>query len=419
MKVLILHRIAYPKIVYDNGIDHDAHDVVYVGTADRLLDIPEGLRCRKLAREDLGENVHDAVMAALRGETGFDRVISLSESELLEAAKVRDSLGVSGPGYAQARLVRDKVAMKQAVAAAGLDAPRFVAVSSLEAGAELPWTGKTVLKPTHGAGSEDVVIYPTAQQCLQALATRRTGIPALDETPARPERYELEEFVTGAIIHLDGLVRDGQVQAVLGSRYIGTCQRYNENVPLGSYQFDLDAGVRRWVQRVIDAVQIRCGAFHLEAIESDRGLVFLEIGNRSGGAGVPQATSLAWDANFQKLELELLVGDCSADLSGLQRWGQYYGWYVVPGHLYGQGRWRASRAVDALRVDPRVVRWYERAKSEGFDPKPDYDLASLPFGGIVGAETSEGVRDFMNALFAAIHWERHAVHQQSAQSGCL
>lgn len=404
MKVLILHKIGYAKIVYDNGIDHDKHDVVYVGTEAKLREVPEHLRCRKRVREDWGDNIHDAVMAALQGETGFDRVISLSEYELLEAAKVRDSLGVPGPGYAQARLVRDKVAMKQAVAAAGLDAPRFVAVSSLAGNTSLPWTGKTVLKPTHGAGSEDVVIFPTAQQCLQALADRRTGVQALDGDPSRPEHYELEEFVSGPIIHLDGLVRDGRVQVVIGSRYIGTCQRYNENVPLGSYQFDLDAGVRPWVQRVIDAVQIQSGAFHLEAIESERGLVFLEIGNRTGGAGVPQATSLAWDADFQKLELELLVDDCTTDLSTLQRRGHYYGWYVVPGHLYPQGRWVASKTVEALKVDPRVVSWHQRPESEGYDPKPDYDLPSLPFGGIVGAETSQGVRDFMNELFASIQW---------------
>lgn len=405
MKVLILHKIGYPKIAYHNGIDHDVHDVTYVGIAPKLQDIPAELRCRKLVREDLGENIHESVMAALRGETGFDRVISLSEYELLEAAKVRDSLQAPGASYEQARLVRDKVAMKLAVARSGLDAPRFVPLSSLNEGtSKLPWSGKTVLKPTHGAGSEDVVIFDTVFDCLQALGRRTTGVLSLDAENQQFEGYELEEFVSGPIVHLDGLVRDGVVEVAIGSRYIGTCQRYNENDPLGSYQFDLDAEAVTWIQRAIDAVQIRTGAFHLEAIESDRGLVFLEIGNRTGGAGVPQATSLAWGADFQKLELELLVDDCRTDLGQLGRHGHYYGWYVLPGHLYAKGRWVASSAAERLKADPRMVIWHQRAESEGFDPKPDYDLLSVPFAGVVGAKWSEMVRNYMLELFAAIRW---------------
>ncbi len=423
MKILVLHKIDYAKIRYHAGIDHALHDVVYVGTADRLRTLPGTLRCTRLVREDLGhDRVVASVLAALDtlpgGPPRFDRVISLSEYELLEAAALRERLHVPGPTLAEARLVRDKVAMKAAVRAAGLDVPRFVPLSQVMAAegqllaAALPWTGRTVLKPTHGAGSEDVVILASAAEALQALRERTIGVASLtgggdggDVSPLAVDNFELEEFIEGDILHMDGLVQDGVVKVAIGSRYVGTCQRFNANEPLGSGQFDLSPAQLDWVQRVVAAVRIRQGAFHLEAIASPRGVVFLEIGNRTGGAGVPDATSLAWDADFQALELALLTGPPPRDLATLARRGRFHGWYVFPAHRYGTGYWSAPRAtLDRLRADPRVVRWYERAAGETFQDEPSYDLAAAPLAGIVSGATPEEVRGFLVDLFRAVRW---------------
>lgn len=415
MNVLILHRIDFAKIRYDVGIDHERHAVTYVGRAEKLETVPSALRCTRLVHEDLGDDrVAEAVLAALAtlpGRPRFDRVVSLSEYELLAAAQVREALGAPGPSVAEAALVRDKLAMKTAVAEAGLDVPRFVPLASVTtadgrvAATALPWHGRTVLKPTHGAGSEDVVIFETAQACLQALREGATGVAALQGDAPAVGRYELEEFVEGDILHMDGLVQDGVVKVAIGSRYVGNCQQFNRNRPLGSGQFDLAPAQRDWVQRVVAAVRIRQGAFHLEAIASPRGVVFLEIGNRSGGAGVPQATSLAWDADFQALELALIVGEPRRDIGALGRVGLYYGWYVFPAHEYATGYWSAAAAMlERFRSDPRVVRWCERGRDDGFDSEPSYDLDKAPLAGLVSGETPEAVRAFMADLFAAVAW---------------
>jgi len=196
--------------------------------------------------------------------------------------------------------------------------------------------------------------------------------------------------------------------AVIASRYIGTCEQYNHNHPLGSYQLETDPAHAEWVQRVISAVRLQNGAFHLEAFEAARGLVFLEIGNRVGGGGVSQATSLAWDADFQRLELELLIGDYGSDLCELQQRGQYYGWYLFPGHCYADGQWFAPGGLGDFRTDPRVVHWYQCAAAEMVDPKPDYSLQTLPFAGILGAERSVLARQYITDLFAALSWRPRA-----------
>ena len=407
MNILIVHRIAYDKIRYDAGIDHEVHDVVYVGTDDKLKTVPAELRCTRLVREDRGDDICEAVLAALKPKPWrFDRVISLSEYELLEAARLRERLNVPGPSFADTCLVRDKVAMKKAVSAAGIDVPRFSGLHGLTCGdaVRLPWSGKTVLKPTHGAASEDVLIFETATACLEALARRTTGAASLDGEDRKLDSFELEEFVDGAILHIDGLVGDGKVLGAIGSRYVNTCQQFAANRPLGSGQFELDAVTRDWVQRAVDAVRVQAGAFHLEAIESARGIVFLEIANRTGGAGVMQATSLTWDTNFQARELELLVDGRLRNPAALVRRGNYHGWYVFPGHEYEHGHWTADFGLDRFKTDRRAATWFEREPTAAFEDKPDYTLKAAPLAGIVSAERPEEVREFMVELFAAVEW---------------
>ncbi len=409
MNILIVHRIAYEKIRYHLGIDHQLHDVVYVGTEEKLKTVPTDIRCTRLVREDRGDDICGAVLAALEGtHWTFDRIISLSEYELLEAAKLRDRLGVPGMSYEETCLVRDKMAMKKVVSDAGIAAPRFVgAPQAVRDGADaLPWRGKTVLKPTRGAASEDVLIFDTSAACVDALVRHATGAASLDREDRNLEVFEVEEFVEGPIVHIDGLVGDGQVLAAIGSRYINNCQQFAKNRPLGSAQFELSDDVRAWVNRTIEAVRIRAGAFHLEAIESERGLVFLEIANRTGGAGVMDATSLTWGANFQALELQLLVdGRLEHDFAQDNR-PLYHGWYVFPGHEYKQGHWAGHDGLERFRSDGRVVTWFERAHSATFENTPDYTLKAAPLAGIVSGERPEQVRDFMVELFGAVEWRQ-------------
>src|SRR5262245_8879028 len=121
MKILILHRIPYHKIQYERGIDHSLHDVVYVGTAAALDNIPKELRCTKIVRPGAQSASQEILKMAGNGLINTpDLVISLSEYELLEAARVREALGVPGPSFDQVCLVRDKILMKEAVARAGI-----------------------------------------------------------------------------------------------------------------------------------------------------------------------------------------------------------------------------------------------------------------------------------------------------------
>lgn len=282
MKILILHRVPYFKIEYHRGISHDRHDVTYFGTDQALATLPPDLRCDRVSRPGLRPVFEEAQKWLARKPREFDRIISASEYELLDAALLREHLGVPGAPPAQVVLARDKVLMKQAVEDAGLRVPRFLPLPQFLADEGLaPWHGRTVLKPHRGASSEDVLVFDTTALATTAIREGRTGIARLDAGKDR-ETFQVEEFVSGPIRHFDGLVQGGEVLVLSASEYINTCLQYSQGRPLGSFQIGFSDETRAWVARALAAVRIEDGSFHLEAIVQDGELVFLEVGNRVG-----------------------------------------------------------------------------------------------------------------------------------------
>jgi biotin carboxylase len=387
MKLLILQRIPYHKIDYHRGVDHELHEVTYLGEAAALATLPRDLRCNTIPCTEL---TFAACSSALRvaASKGFDRLIAMSEFDLLLAAELRAALSIVGPRPSAVQLVRDKVQMKAAVKAAGLAVPRHVRADQLDA---IDWWGPSILKPIAGAASEGVSRYDSTQAAVQAL-----GSIAEEERSA----WELEHYVEGAIHHFDGLVADGNLVTLVASRYVGTCLAYAEGKPLGSVQIPLEEisetmGVAAWVQRCLDAVRLRDGSFHLEAIATAEGLVFLEVGARVGGADVVACTELATGIHLPSVELSLMVGGrvpsaCKSQVS--------YGWFVFPSHHLASERYRVIGA-DKFSADPCVIKWHARHSRPHASRRISYQAVEAPLAGIVAAPTSRELERFLAELF--------------------
>ena len=403
MNILILHRVPYGRIEYARGIDHDAHDVTYFGKQDALDTLPSDLRCRALVRA--GErSAHDEMIERFEPtRERFDRIISLSEYELLDAAKLREAFGVPGPSVAEVQLVRNKVLMKRAVADAGLRVPRFAALADLVQRAHTAgWHGPTVLKPHSGASSEDVVVFASLDDALRAVHARATGVGRLDgDTPAL-DQYQLEEFMTGDILHLDGLVADATLLTTTASRYVGTCLGYANGEPLGSFHFPLSSFACDWISSVLAAVGIRNGSFHLEAIDSPDGLVFLEIGNRVGGADVVTTFELATGVHLPSEELRILVGHGATNrLPATQTSPLWHGWFVFPGHTRADAAYAGITGIDRYRSDPAVVRWVELPVGSALQHRVTYSAGEAPLAGIVALPAATETDAWLRGLFSA------------------
>lgn len=282
------------------AVDFDAYTVTVVmpkGSAARLpeavaakfariktLDLPD---TDDLDNYDRAVDTMRVLVQELIDEFGQPAaIIGLYEHTTLPAAKLRDHFGVQGTNAHSALLCRDKVAMKQALEAKGIRVPRHLAVGPETSPGELgrfarALGGRLVLKPRSQGASMGVRVLDTAEDLL-----------ALSIAGGIEEGYEVEEFVDGPIYHSDGVVRDGVLRWYCPTRYVTTAYEFqHDRTPMVCVTPDDRALVQRmfdYAQSVCDALGLVDSAFHLELFHTpDDELVFLEIGNRFGGAGVP------------------------------------------------------------------------------------------------------------------------------------
>jgi hypothetical protein len=415
VRILIFHRIPFQEIHYDRVIDHALHDVIYVGTRRALADIPAELRCIRLERPGRAP-VWEEALEATAELPPPDRVVSLSELELLDAAKVREALGVPGPRPDAVRVVRDKVRMKEAVRAGGLRAPRFAPCAAVleapSAPGALPWAGATVLKPRMGACSRDMVVFPTARDAAVAVREGRTGLRAFTA-----EEFELEEYIAGRVIHVDGLLIGGEPFGLVASRYVNTCLEYARlGVPLGSVELPCSDALERWATACARAVGIQSGVFHLEGILAAEGLTFLEISARVGVASIVDVVGLVHgiQLNAAMLSLEVFGRAAIAAAAHHHRDAGAYGWFVFAGHHLGPGRLRIEGA-QRFAGAPHVHRWVQLPEGAPLPDHISYAPEDAPLSGVVRGRDTAEVEGFLRALFDGVRVRR----VEAAEAGAL
>jgi hypothetical protein len=107
-------------------------------------------------------------------------------------------------------------------------------------------------------------------------------------------------------------VRDGELLFHTVSRYINTCLSFNDGVPLGSVLLEaseLRTAVVRFAAAVLQALELRSGAFHLEVIlgPGDE-LYFLEIGARVGGGEIPFLGQALFGLDMMRAWVDIELG---------------------------------------------------------------------------------------------------------------
>ncbi|MNV44058.1 hypothetical protein D3C71_1358020 [compost metagenome] len=186
------------------------------------------------------------------------------------------------------------------------------------------------------------------------------------------------------------------------SRYVGTCLAYAKGEPLGSFHFPLSPVMRDWTSKILAAVGIRNGSFHLEAIDSSEGLVFLEVGNRVGGADVVATFELATGVHLPSEELRILVGTgTTSSLPTTQTATVWHGWFVFPGHTRAEAEYGGMKGLDRYRSDPAVIRWVELPASSTLKHHITYSAGEAPLAGIVAQTAAAHTESWLRGLFSA------------------
>ncbi|MFE4822147.1 ATP-grasp domain-containing protein [Streptomyces sp. NPDC056704] len=207
------------------------------------------------------------------------RLVSITERYLLPAAELRAELGLPGMTIEQTLLFRDKVQMKEHLRDRGIRVPDFAPYSWDAARDLLKRYGAVVLKPRLGAGSADVSVVRRTEE-LDRFEAERAG--DLDE-------FEVEEFISGQLYHVDSVIDRGRVVAATAGRSIDATTTFQSGAvfrDVGVAPGPVLDELLRFNMAVAAAHPEFKGVFHHEMFATEDGVCFCEVGARAGGGGI-------------------------------------------------------------------------------------------------------------------------------------
>ena len=245
----------------------------------------------------------------------IDRIVPLDDFDVETVADLREHLRMPGMGGSTARFFRDKLAMRVQAREEGIPVPAFVHVLNYDdlraymSSVPSPW----VLKPRSEASSMGIRKVNSAAELW----------PLLDELGDRQSYYVLEQFVPGAVFHVDSIVWNKKVLFTTTSQY--------GSPPMTVYQgggvfatstlpphSPEDQALQALNRETIAAMGMVRGVTHAEFIRGAGGetageFYFLEIAARVGGANIDlmlqHATGVNLWAEWARLELAHLRGE--------------------------------------------------------------------------------------------------------------
>ncbi|MFF4219711.1 ATP-grasp domain-containing protein [Streptomyces nondiastaticus] len=227
-----------------------------------------------------------AEIAAYARRHGVGAVLTVNEYLTELAAHLCAELGVPGNDPGRARAARDKAAMAEAFAAAGVSAPHTVLAqgeTGLRAALADPRIGfPCVIKPLSGAGSAGVTVVTGPAGAAAAADAARTTAGMYGG--GGDGRVLVQAYAAGTEYSVESLTQDGTTthlaitrkQVTRGPKRVETGHSLPIHLPQA-----VEADVYQEVEAAIRAAGIRNGASHTEVIVgADGRCVVIEIGAR-------------------------------------------------------------------------------------------------------------------------------------------
>jgi cysteine synthase A len=266
-----------------------------------------------------------ALQAAIRARFDLQSlagIMTTSEFYLPVVAELAEWLGLPGNSSEAVSVCRNKAAVRQALAEAGLPQPRFATVTDLDdAAAAITSIGyPCVVKPVDDSGSNDVLRctdLPSAVAQVTRVVNTHTNVRQLptartalvEEYLAGPE-ISVETFGWQGSSHLIGITE----KCLTGEPYFVEHRHiFPADLPPA-----LEASVCDIVQRALAEVGLRLGAAHTEVRLTASGPALVEINGRLAGGMIPELIRLATGIRMLDQQLRTFAG-LRPDLTGRTR----------------------------------------------------------------------------------------------------
>jgi hypothetical protein len=262
-------------------------------SADWPRDILAGLHTMP---EDLTPEQTLPHIANLMRHLPIARLVPLDEFDLETAALAREHLRLPGLGQTATRPFRDKLAMREAAARAGVSVPAFSSVANHDAlwhflsTTEGPW----LLKPRWSASAIGIHKFSDPNDVW----------PLLEKLGPAASNHLVERFVPGDIFHVEGITFNGQLLFAAPHQYgqppfdtmhtggIFSTRTLDRAAPEAAALLSIHAAT-------LQALGMQAGVTHSEFIRShaDGRFYFLETAARVGGAYIADVVEHASGLN--------------------------------------------------------------------------------------------------------------------------
>ncbi|MDQ0418343.1 biotin carboxylase [Croceifilum oryzae] len=305
--IVIMNRWSDDYGNYATLLDHHQNNVSYIvnaGGAVYLENHPEIPNYAQVVNDLKDVEEVSAAFENIISRFGkIDVLIALSENDILVAGKMRDRYSIQGMSLQDTLRFIDKVEMKKSFVGTKVAVPRYL--EDLTEKSLRHFVSETgfpvVLKPRTGAASAGVKIIPDREQLEAAM--KEIDI----------HTYECEEYVEGPIVHMDGIMKNGELVFVKTSRYLNTCYDYTLGKSVGSIIISDEQRSKKFAdftEEVMKTLRLDNGVFHLEAILRDGDEpVFLELGARQGGGEVVPLMRLLYDVDLVRALFQSQLGE--------------------------------------------------------------------------------------------------------------
>lgn len=318
MRYLVLNRTPLSVFRFSDwlGTDHEA--VLLTAASAVSPDLQErSAQLAGYAHVEVVDDFHfnplvESRAIELHEKWGFDGVFTVSEFDLLRAARLRELFGVAGQDVASATAFRDKLVMKRILSAAGIPVAPYAPVSHLAdlLGFVEDHGYPVVVKPRRGGGSMDVHVLHDRQDIDSLLATHR------DLGTDDGAQLLAEQYIEHELVHVDGIILNGETRVIWPSTQgDSTCLDIKAGRTLHSCMLDADDPLfepaRELTRRALAALPTpETSTFHAEVFRTTDGrLVFNEVASRMGGGMIEDVLTLGFGSFLPEVYVRFLGGN--------------------------------------------------------------------------------------------------------------
>src|SRR5580704_9279876 len=284
--------------------------IVYLLTVEKLRDADwprDSIAEMFFMPEELPlQGLMNAVSYAARSRH-IDRIVALDEFDMENVAALREHLRLPGIGLTTIRYFRDKLAMRAQARESGILVPEFVPILNYEDLREfmVHVSGPWLLKPRSQASGIGMKKIQSSEELW----------PWLDQLGDRQSEYLLEQFISGSVFHVDGVVSERETLFAeahgYGSPPLDVSHQGGVFTTRTLPRDSSDTHTLKEINRkLISGLGLARGVTHAEFLKAhaDNRVYFIEIAARVGGAYISDVIETASGINLLREWARLEVG---------------------------------------------------------------------------------------------------------------